>query len=106
MTHIYRTDYRTDGPNRSGPISVLLKSVLGPVLGPDRGPNGPDRTVNIPSQHHFVEPAKLREPALETIASKAIVDLNTANEKLSQWITSSAQSSNTEEDQIMNTSSK
>ena len=39
----------TDGPNRSGPISVLLKSVLGPVLGPDRGSNGPDRTVNIPT---------------------------------------------------------
>src|ERR1044071_9771150 len=48
MTHIYRTDHRTDGPNRSGPISVLSKTVLGPVLGPDRGPNGPDRTVNIP----------------------------------------------------------
>ena len=55
MTHIYRTDHRTDGPNRSGPISVLLKSVLGSVLGPDRGPNGPDQTVNIPTDDHCSE---------------------------------------------------
>lgn len=45
MTHIYRTDHRTDGPSRSGPISVLLK--ISPRTGPRTGPrskwSGPDR---------------------------------------------------------------
>ena len=36
--------YRTVGPIRFGPIWFGL----GPVLGPDHGPDGPDRTVNIP----------------------------------------------------------
>ena len=50
-----RTDkiYRTDRSYRSGPISVLLKSVLGPVLGLNRGPVSPDRTVNIANSIDF-----------------------------------------------------
>src|SRR5581483_6162572 len=49
IINFYRTDHRTDGPIRSGPISVLLKSVLGPVLGPNCGPMVRTGPFNIPT---------------------------------------------------------
>ena len=48
IINFYRTDHRTDGPIRSDPISVLLKSVLGPVLELNRDPIVRTRPFNIP----------------------------------------------------------
>ena len=49
----YRTDHRTDGPIQFGPITVLLKSVLGPVLGPDHGSMVRTGPFNIPNSHKW-----------------------------------------------------
>src|SRR5436305_639892 len=49
IINFYRTDHRTDGPIRSGPISVLLKSVLGQVLVPNHGLMVQTGPFNIPT---------------------------------------------------------